>query len=748
MSPKIMEVYPASTITFYDHCIPALEAGRYQIVVSQAIEGINTGNYFQPQQQQILVQGPQFTLAPAEIHAIYPPASSNGDFGLVLPHIVLNTPELPWERLLTSQDNTIPWLALLVFRENELTIDAATGSPLLTGTVQQLLEADDAILKPAIPINTLGAAEQNASCQSIIISSEVFEAVVPRLEELKYLAHCRCINSSSMQDETGNYAVVVGNRLPAPNGKKNYVHLVSLEGYSDYLTDNPTFPATAGNPALPKKIQLVSLANWTFTSAVEAPESFARLVRNFTITETGDPANLLLRLPATDNGITAGRLGQGYVPLSYHTKTGENTFAWYRGPFSPVVPQPLPNNLDTTNAAAAMIYDQTSAVFDLSYSAAWEAGRAIALADRHFTHAIQGMYVKIRQLATRFHKRKQSRYFNLEENPEQVTGQHLIRKKFDGLMANNMGHQITQLLSNSATMLQEPSQPPPPKPVLQKLTLPVLKQLLQDRRFQDYFREHLQADTEPVKNWIDQLMLLNNVPFMHLVPDIRMLPAESIRFFYIDQGWLNCLTAGALSIGIKHSTDVLLHSMIRPAGPVREVHKTLAEHENIVKGMSAFIAPKSGILIRSALISGWPGLEVTAQKNGAPLEVLRKEKMSADVLMCLFSGIPDTVTLGMPKQGLCFGLEDDNTIQLRSLTGTVGEPLGQNITMQEDSPAFLRPLNGSVGGQVLNINTSPATGNILQLLYKVLNSTLSPAGFAIQMVKGAEQISFIISRES
>ena len=45
------------------------------------------------------------------------------------------------------------------------------------------------------------------------------------------------------------------------------------------------------------------------------------------------------------------------------------------------------------------------------------------------------------------------------------------------------------------------------------------------------------------------LTLLEDIPFNYLVPDERLLPPESIRFFAVDSMWLECLRDGAFSVG-------------------------------------------------------------------------------------------------------------------------------------------------------------------------------------------------------
>jgi hypothetical protein len=62
------------------------------------------------------------------------------------------------------------------------------------------------------------------------------------------------------------------------------------------------------------------------------------------------------------------------------------------------------------------------------------------------------------------------------------------------------------------------------------------------------------------------LRLLENVPFVHLVTDARVLPPEPIRFSYIDPNYLDALCDGAASIGIQTSRDQL-QAIVRDVVP-------------------------------------------------------------------------------------------------------------------------------------------------------------------------------------
>jgi hypothetical protein len=76
------------------------------------------------------VYGLRFSLPPGVVHQTYPP-QGHGDHSEVLPHIVFNDAHFPWERDISTKEsvasvppprNLTPWLAVLVFTEDELTL--------------------------------------------------------------------------------------------------------------------------------------------------------------------------------------------------------------------------------------------------------------------------------------------------------------------------------------------------------------------------------------------------------------------------------------------------------------------------------------------------------------------------------------------------------------------------------------------------------------------------------------------------
>lgn len=175
-----------------------------------------------------------------------------------------------------------------------------------------------------------------------------------------------------------------------------------------------------------------------------------------------------------------------------------------------------------------------------------------------------------------------------------------------------------------------------------------------------------------LRSWLVRLRLLDGVPFAYLVSDTELLPKESIRFFYLDRRWTDALVAGALSVGTVNSDDRTLLGAAYPA-----VRAELDREERNVRRApteprtAGSPGPISGFVLRSEAVSGWPGLHVNAFSVGLTREdaarfpaddnrrmrLLRVERLAPAVLLCLFDGIPRTVHIEEPRQGVQFGFD-------------------------------------------------------------------------------------------
>lgn len=207
-------------------------------------------------------------------------------------------------------------------------------------------------------------------------------------------------------------------------------------------------------------------------------------------------------------------------------------------------------------------------------------------------------------------------------------------------------------------------------------------------------------------DWLARLRLLYGVPFNYLVPDSRLLPQESVRFFYIDRNFTDRLVDGALSVGKtttrEYAQAQATNGSVRAKvdDEERVLRPRLRKTPGIARIVAAQPADLTGLLLRSRAVSGWPGLEVkayrditTARPEGRPLPLLRMDRLAPDVLLCIFEGVPTRVDVEEPREGIQFGVD----LQDRNGDGLV-EP-------SADTPSGfrlkLRKLRGANTGQTV-----------------------------------------------
>lgn len=178
-----------------------------------------------------------------------------------------------------------------------------------------------------------------------------------------------------------------------------------------------------------------------------------------------------------------------------------------------------------------------------------------------------------------------------------------------------------------------------------------------------------------VARFCARAVLLYGIPFHYLVPDERMLPPESIRFFYLDPGWVATLIQGATSIGRPGDRDTVIDTtlrhralgramvdaaQVREKGPACEEPKataTIGGAGNAQTTIGAASWPLTGFLLRSELMDGWQGVEMRAyDKEDVELAPLRIDRLAPDVLLCIFNGAVAKLTVKQPPEGLHFGL--------------------------------------------------------------------------------------------
>jgi hypothetical protein len=247
---------------------------------------------------------------------------------------------------------------------------------------------------------------------------------------------------------------------------------------------------------------------------------------------------------------------------------------------------------------------------------------------------------------------------------------------------------------------------------------------------------------EPIVRWLAQAMLLYGVPFEYLVPHPAMLPQESFRFFYIDRNWLYRLAEGAASAGIGSSRDALTILPVLDETAFRAASRAVGIRAAL-RGKPAPAADEivpdvwTGFLLRSAVVQGWPGMDVVAVDDaGKTLRLLRIDRLSPTVLLCLFLGVPARIDIMEPPETLHFGVNKRDAGFYANLRG-LGFG-GKNPGIQFEGTAAI----ATVAGKYEGVIDAAATAASLKTALVAANAfpatdSLTSAQFAVEMVKAA-----------
>lgn len=346
-------------IQFLQYMKPALESGAFRVTVTQEFASGKGGGLSPQQELTFYVQGHRFQVPPAEIHAVYPPNGAFNTKTAVLPHLSLRNATFPWERSAVGGDDKDPWVALLLFEEQEMTEEKV---------VRRVIPVQE-----FVPPIALEVGQKPKDPVTIIeVKRDLLRQVMPEMPELKMLTHVRRRTSTKDGKSTPGLevATVLGNRLPAP-GKSAHVFLVSLE--NRYQADGKFDFGSRST------VQLIVLHEWSFTNDKNQGKEFEQLSQELALGT--------LALPRPDSHERAAAfLRRGYVPLKHHFRNGERSYSWYHSPWSPLKDASELHPLTELPAYGDHLlqYYADIGMLDVSYAAAFELGRSLALEDQVF----------------------------------------------------------------------------------------------------------------------------------------------------------------------------------------------------------------------------------------------------------------------------------------------------------------------------------------------------------------------------
>jgi hypothetical protein len=701
---------------------PALEAGLHTISVGQHITPPAEDTKSKPlnltSSKNFDVIAPRFWLPPTDIHSVYPP-QGHADGYRVLPHVVFSDEHLPWERAVsdkveTSERSRVPWLALLVFTQDELrlppeelvgssrifpfdVVQSTTLSVAMTLNDIWSMAAKNTIISPVIkddPQEPVDAQTTSTKANFILVTKSHVDALfrsynddgtrktqdTPDLVKYKYLAHVRNLNTEGMSnvsavDEFGEavdqlFSVVVAHRVGPWDVKSpttHVAHLVTLEGIEPriHLSSLPESPA--------KYVSLCSLYSWTYqclpNDSINFFDAMVHLGQTYQPLRPPDKPDAPAA-PAAPSPLVDARVRDGFSLARWRVKTGETTAAMFRGP---LVPTKVPRNtagVQSTFSTDLQILDRQLGLMNITYSLAWQLGKTMAIADQAFTAAVgrlRGIIhdqalqaVKAAAMGSRL-RTATDVVAGLAHNVGLLGGLHEshrmdLGRKWKRAPAPPLPHR--GFLDHSATengspFLDEAKEVA--KQLASSLDAP------EDQYW--FYNEHnrpFSTDWAAMLKWILDRMYLAGLPAHYLIPDPAFLPAEALRFFSIDANWVDAFVDGALSICChleKEDDD------IRAA-----IKTTIEEFRNTVDPVLGYAPqiPTYGFLLRSAVVKMFPDLVVSApapktspsirQKMAA---ILRQENIDEQVMLVLLDrepgdGLLGDLTISQPPHQQCF----------------------------------------------------------------------------------------------
>ena len=609
----------SNQMQFYDSHVPNLRDGKYAVSVSQTVS-VNdytlpkNGNaYTQVKNTYTLddlnfhVSGPRFDIDTSLIHSVYPPVGANGDFMADLPSLVLSRSTLPWERSPSTGDlgsYTPSWLFLLLVDESELNL------------VKEINTVNTAALAETFTIETEDLSRLPAQMNYLEITADIInKGILPStLQELQYLSYVRIKEANGDENQTDNeeQSVLLCNRLPQP-GSNSFVYLVSIE--NNYAIDengNSFIGIKKGDkyvfPYLYKwsfhtideqlyeitddVISKVKLANPSITSWPDFDSvDFKTKCKDKMITSTED---LVSDLGNVDKGIisiieNAAKLpGGNFHSLLSHLTNGFGAFS-AQSPNDPVL----------STGAVSINYSQKN---NLGNSA------ELSNVNVYYRGPLVGRQINLASTTLAFlndpgetitYTDASSFLISMNGIADQSYASAFELGRLTALNDVDFSTEFAKWKNKKATALR--LQTLSVNDNYTKMPLPQVNKIVSED-----LPKHL---ADKFVSWQN----LVGIPYRYLVPDTALLPNESLRFFYIDNNWVNAFICGAFSIG----------------------HTIEADFSSDLRGV--FLTNNNtGFLINSLAVSGWPDFEVDLPVTNTQA-LLRKEVLDENIKMYIFN---------------------------------------------------------------------------------------------------------------
>jgi len=549
----------------------------------------------------------------------------------------------------------VPWIKLLVFDPEEIKLatqqeahdlgipeysDLTTAPAITTQPANNAFKMTSgqylSLIPPAHRVNferafgsdTDGLAELKTGRRSkeptqiIFPTKDLFYKACHDIESNKYLAHVRNVNTVGFPDagleENGLFSIVISGRTGAfqiTRPQTQVCHLVSIEHLDRTLAEDFKDWAHATDAQKKERIGLISLFSWTYTALPPDPVNFIDTIKKI----VGDPArgyvgNMQMLRPLDSlitnledqNAVLAERFKKGYTISRWRAETGEVTAAFNRGPLLPVQTEPIPAvdwPTGSTTSKAYQILDQSTGMMDLSYAHAWQLGKILAIADTSFSSALLRFRSFIQRLS------ESNTLSQINQVPSKNDVINGIPNTVNGI-GSILGDRVSdpRRVPDPTNTLAPALQDPAVAPILLANILAQVKEAASaGSEVYNEFNSNApnNSDWTVIHQWITDKLYLGDIPAHILFPDPSFIPEESMRFFHIDDAWMDCLIDGALSVGnhLEKDDDTI-------KGAIKEWYNCYLQ-TTVPKTTMKPQIPCYGFILRSQIVKVMPDLRVT-----------------------------------------------------------------------------------------------------------------------------------------
>lgn len=699
------------------------------------------------------------------------------------------------------------WLALMVFSMEELRMGQPDIDDIMrylpddlsakreqseTGALR-MKARDTCKLNGVINTTAFGDADAKDAAEPtdvVVLPGQLFTALFTEpggdgtklnVASYKHMAHVRHIATDGManagsKDDDALFSIVISRRTGLINSDVPtllVVHLLSL-----------VFDKEMPVPAVNDRVAMTSLHSWTYTclpskNVAGTLELLTNLGKDLNVLRTGDnakPKPFVSHDGSEDLSIAdlvEARQADGYTLSRTRTATGEVTATILRGPLVPRrVERPLRDGftMQSNYGSDLAIFDNKLGLLDTTYSNAWQLGKTLAMADEPFCAALARLRGAVHGHGLDRSKQEIHALFGDDgygprtKTADSMVG--LVQSLCDinaslhasggaaiSLARNRWCHQDEEEISLKSIDMLSQNSPHISARISSHSDAAALMFAMSDKKGIMYNEYNIPAspDYAYIYSWILDKVHLANVPAHYLIPDPSFLLQETLRFFFIDDNWIDALIDGALSLanhwGYAPDLDKS-RTAIKLA-----INERLRTPDESLGGWHVPM-PRYGFLLRSQLLAQFPDIAVEvvfSETRSEPISksggksraqtpantppkqpILVQKRLAPDTMYCLFDAAPPDlcrIIFRMPPHQQCFKIGQTLTHEMLTV------PWKKLYTTTE-RPSTAQP-GDTLGSTDFDLTGKPAP------VFDWKLRTLSPECFATFLVgrerKGREK---------